>query len=431
MVGDRKNKSTRQKGIGGNSMGKVMKKVLIVGAGGQGGPCASILARDKDISEIVLGDIDLDLANKVKDRIKSDKITTVKVDAGKVESVESAAKGADAIINLTLMQFNANIMKAALNSGAQYVDAALDYPAMERLTENKPLEMDDEFKKAGLTALVACGSTPGVSNVLVKYVCDKLDQVDAIRIRCGKIQEQPKDIISAWDPGWSPKTAILDWAHEPIVFEDGEYKKCPPFSGREEYNFEPFGKVLLGHHEHEEAAMLPRFIGKGVKYVDFKYTFDIQAGNLIQLGLASEEPIDVKGVKVSPLDVLTKLVRSPVNDFFTEEEIIKRPVDAIRVMAIKVRGVKSGEDIEYTISYHFDLLATMEERLEGYRKFGTMNIQVALPAIVGAKMCVEDDAGRGVIGPECLDPIKFLKRMTDMGCPVKFHETLSKKISIL
>ncbi len=412
-------------------MGKVMKKVVVVGAGGQGGPCASILARDKDISEIALGDIDFDLANKVKDRIKSDKITAIKIDAGKVGSVESAAKGADAIINLTLPQFNANIMKAALNNGVSYVDAALYYPFMTQLTENKPLAMDDEFKRAGLTALVACGSTPGVSNVLVKYVCDKLDQVDAIYIRCGKIQKQPKDIISAWDPGWSPKTAILDWAHEPIVFEDGKYKRCPPFSGREEYNFEPFGKVLLCHHEHEEPAMLPRFIGKGVKYVDFKYTVDIQAGNLFQLGFASDKPIDVKGIKVIPLDVLVKLVRSPVNDFFTEEEIIKRPVEAIRVLSIKVRGVKSGEDIEYTISYHFDLLATMEERLEGYRKFGTMNIQVALPAIVGAKMCVEGEAEKGVIGPECLDPIKFLKRMTDMGCPVKFHEAVSKETSIL
>jgi len=37
----------------------------------------------------------------------------------------------------------------------------------------------------------------------------------------------------------------------------------------------------------------------------------------------------------------------------------------------------------------------------------------------------------GVIGPECLDPIKFLKRMADMGRPVKFHGTLSKEISIL
>jgi len=36
-----------------------MKKVLIVGAGAQGGPCASVLAGDEDVAEIRLGDIDL------------------------------------------------------------------------------------------------------------------------------------------------------------------------------------------------------------------------------------------------------------------------------------------------------------------------------------------------------------------------------------
>jgi len=408
-----------------------MKKVLIVGAGAQGGPCASILARDRDVSEIVLADIDIDLANKVKEKIKSDKIGTVKVDAGKIEELERAAKGVDAVINLTLPQFNANIMKAVLKNGAQYVDAAMDYPLIAQLTKKGPLEIDNEFKEAGLTALIGCGGTPGVSNVLVKYACDKLDQVDSICIRCsGKILKKPKDIISAWDPGWSPKTALTDYAEEPIVFENGEYKRYPPFSGREEYDFDPFGKVLLAYHLHEEAVMLPYFIGKGVKYVDFKYPVDIQAGNLIQLGFASDKAMDVKGAKVAPLDVLVQLVRSPVNAFFTEDEAVKLPVDFAKIMVIKVKGVKSGEDMEYIISYRYNLFATTEEMLEVYKKFGTINIYVALPAIVGAKMCVGGLAEKGVIGPECLDPIKFLKKMADMGWSMKFHEVLSKEISI-
>lgn len=71
-----------------------------MGAGAQGAPCASILARDKDVSEIVLGDIDLDLANKVKDKIGSDKITTIKVDAGKIEHLQRATKGADVVVKV-------------------------------------------------------------------------------------------------------------------------------------------------------------------------------------------------------------------------------------------------------------------------------------------------------------------------------------------
>jgi len=101
-----------------------MKKTLIVGAGAQGGPCASILSRQEDVSTIVLGDIDIGLATRVKEKIKSDKVTVMKLDASKTEEIEKAARGADVIINLTLCEFNANIMRAALNTGAHYVDAA-------------------------------------------------------------------------------------------------------------------------------------------------------------------------------------------------------------------------------------------------------------------------------------------------------------------
>ena len=125
----------------------VMKKVLVVGAGGQGGPCASILARDKDVSEVILGDIDLDLANKVKSKINSDKITAIKLDAGKVEDIERAAKGVDVIINLTLLEFALNIMKAALKSGVSYVDSASGEPLWTQLTKGEPLELDKEFQE--------------------------------------------------------------------------------------------------------------------------------------------------------------------------------------------------------------------------------------------------------------------------------------------
>ena len=37
-------------------------KFLVVGAGGQGAPCASILSKDPEVSEIVLADINLELA---------------------------------------------------------------------------------------------------------------------------------------------------------------------------------------------------------------------------------------------------------------------------------------------------------------------------------------------------------------------------------
>jgi saccharopine dehydrogenase-like NADP-dependent oxidoreductase len=405
-------------------------KVLIVGAGAQGGPCASILARDKDVSKIVLGDINLGLADKVKNKVKSDKITAVKLDAGKIEDVERAAQGVDVVINLTLVRFNAKIMKAAVNSGAHYVDAALDYPLWAQLTENQPLELDDEFKKAGLTALVACGGSPGITNVLARYACDKLDRVDEIKVRLGgKLLEKPKEVVSAWTPGWCPEIALTDYADATPVFEDGKFKVYPPFSGTEEYNFpDPVGPVLLCHHHHEEAPTLARFIGKGIKYVDFKFPVDLLAGAFIKMGFASYEPIDVKGVKVAPIDVLMKLVRQPVDTFFTETEATaKLPPESAFSIVVEVKGAKSGKDVKYTLSLAPE---TTEANLGSYRRFGTTSIFVAIPTIVAAKICIEGDADRGIIAPECLDPIKFLKRMADMGAPIKFHEMCSKEVAI-
>jgi len=105
---------------------------------GQGDPCASILARDKDVSEVVLGDIDMDLANKAKNKIRSDKVTAVKLDAGKVEDIKNAGRGADVIINLPLIQFNANVIQAAVENGAHYVDNATGDPVWTQLMKGQP-----------------------------------------------------------------------------------------------------------------------------------------------------------------------------------------------------------------------------------------------------------------------------------------------------
>ncbi|GAH42323.1 unnamed protein product, partial [marine sediment metagenome] len=155
---------------------------------------------------------------------------------------------------------------------------------------------------------------------------------------------------------------------------------------------------------------------------------DLIAGAFVKMGFASSKPIDVKGVKVAPIDVLMKLVRQPVDTFFTETEAtVKLPSDRVHSMVIEVKGAKSGEDVKYTLSR---LPATTEANLGFYRRFGTTSIFVAIPAIVGAKMCIEGDADRGIIAPECLDPIKFLKMMAAMGAPAKFHEVCSREVSI-
>jgi len=61
-----------------------------------------------------------------------------------------------------------------------------------QIIDKKPLGLNREFKEAGLTALHGSG-VPGIVNILAKYVCDRLDRVDEIRIRLGRKKLDPVD----------------------------------------------------------------------------------------------------------------------------------------------------------------------------------------------------------------------------------------------
>jgi saccharopine dehydrogenase-like NADP-dependent oxidoreductase len=417
-------------------------KVLVIGAGAQGGPCVAILSKDPDVEEIILGDIDIALATRVKDKISSPKVTAQKLDAGDVNEIQRVAKGVDIIITLTLTAFNDNIMKAALAVGAHYVDTSFGEPTrmdicesdniLSQIIQKRPISFDQEFKDAGLTAIAGCGASPGVVNVLARYFADKLDVVDAIRIRVGRKTMIPSDnVVKGWQPTWSPFRALWGYAVEPTIFEDGEYKKYPIYSGYEEYQYrEPVNMIPLVYHQHQEPITLPHFIGKGIQYCDFKYTIDKEAGTLIKTGFASSEPIEVKGCKVAPIDVLMKMVRNPVDSSFLAEttESVTQPISISATSAVEVSGRCGQEEINYKAEYPIVMFSTPEERLAFFNRFGASNIYVSFPAIVGAKMCMQGDAPHGVITAECLDPLLFLKMMGEMGAPLKFNETCGKSI---
>jgi hypothetical protein len=61
---------------------------------------------------------------------------------------------------------------------------------------------------------------------------------------------------------------------------------------------------------------------------------------------------------------------------------------SFNLLSPRHKGEKSGKNMKYKIWWPFSLLTSSYEKLGLYRKFGTTNIAVALPAIVGAKMCV-------------------------------------------
>jgi len=176
------------------------------------------------------------------------------------------------------------------------------------------------------------------------------------------------------------------------------------------------GPRTLALVEHDEAVTLPHFIGKGVKYVDFKESIDIIAGILINLGLAGIEAIEVKGVNVKPLDVLLKLAKPAIEEIEEMEETPEfqklRGEEVFSCNVAQVIGEKAGKKVEHYVY----LNTSISDMREWMRRYGTTNGWVPIPAAVTAIMLAKGEIqAKGVISPECLEPEPFMRKLSEMG----------------
>jgi len=386
-----------------------MMKAFVLGAGAQGASTAAILAKDERVEKIVLADIDPDRAERVKEKISSKKISAVKVDATDIGQVTGAAKGCDVIFDLSMTWMTVGVMKSALEINAHYVNTAFDDPFWGQIVNGEKLELDEEFKEAGLTALLGCGGTPGLLNVYVRKYCDKLDRVKSIKLCGGSYSKTPMPLIGPWDPGWAPAQALIDYITEPMRFKDGKFGKVPIFAEPEEFDFGPgVGKIWLAHHSHEEAYSLPYAIGKGISHCEFKYDLDVKAGTFISMGFTPDNEIEVKGTKVKPFDVLIALTNNPGDIFFTEEPPTNKELDYGYMSFIEIEGEKDGEEKKFRVQVpplDKDAIAT-------YEACGTVFVYVSLPAVLGGLMCLEGTE-KGVIFAEQLDPDRFIELINE------------------
>lgn len=408
-------------------------KVMILGAGGQGGPCASILSRDKGVSQIKLCDINLELLKKVQKKINSPILTIQKVDASNIDEIADAAVGMDVIIDLVTPLYFVNVMKAALKAKVNYVNTAWEEYLYEGFEENdvvmgSKLKMFDDFAAIGKTALLGCGMTSGyTTNVLIKYYADKLDTVESIKIRLAKKDtsiNSDEEILYPWNPGWNPRQAILDFIVPTYKFEDGNFIKMEkPFSEPEIWDFpEPIGRTLVAHHAHEEPFCIPQSLEKkGIRYCDFKYYVNKQIAPIVAMGLGQEEEINVKGVNVSPLDVVLSFVPLPGDAFLSEDPKTFAHDDETKLVSImfEMKGTVDGKGITYLI----EVPTPNYPRQKMYDTYGTSLITVALPAATGAKIVVEGTL-KGVISPQDMDAKRFIDLMRESGYSNQWRETI-------
>lgn len=391
-----------------------MKVLVLGGYGAVGTAICGDLAGIPHISEIVCAGRNMDKARRLVQKLKSDKVTAGKVDASDSDELMRTLKEVDIVVNSSLPEFNLKVMEAALKNGVHYIDNAV-YEKVDH-----KLKFDKAYRDAGLTGLLNLGEDPGLSNIFARYAADRMDRVHEIRIRDGETCETEKYPFVAT---FSPEVFLGGEIFlEPLIFENGAFKHLPPFSGEEVYNFpDPVGPLTLYCTDHEETETLPRFIKKGVQYVDFKLAFSPETANLLktlnELGLMSKKPIDVKGAKVSPLDVFISLIPTPAE--------IGGKVEGYACILADVRGEKDSDKIHL-------IMYTYLSHKEAYRRLGVTATAylTGIPAAVGAEMLADGTIEkRGVYPPEVLEPEPFLARIRQRDITIYETATREKRLA--
>ncbi len=378
-----------------------MRIVVLGGAGKMGSIAVSALTKEARVDEIVIADFNTAQAQEVADFLGSPKVRVQFADVNDHAGLVKVLEGADAVVNATVYYTNLKVMEACLEAGVHYTDLG----GLFHVTL-KQLELSDRFAERGLSAVLGMGSAPGIPNVQARYAADRLDTMEYIRIYDGIKPPPPDDLRFTY----AVPTILDEMNLSPVVFRDGEFIEVEPLTGFEDYQFaEPLGILPMHYSLHSEVATLPRtFAHKGVRECFFKINYWGMAKEtvekvrvLAEFGFNSTEPVDVKGVKVVPRDMLVAMMGKfvpSVLEFVAPPK--NQPPDWVKEIVTEVKGTKDGKEVIY--------------------RLGTLTVKGALPTgtapALAAIWLAEGKVPAGVHPPEAaLDPVPFFKDLERHG----------------
>lgn len=397
--------------------------VLVIGAGGVGEVVAKGLQRLPNVSSIVVGDIALERAEAVVTALKDSRARAVMVDARDTEAVYNAIpEDCAVVIHAGIPRFNPTVMEACLRAGVHYMDMAADGPVeMPGLVtvQQQIKAYHDRFKEKGLLALLGIGVDPGVTNILARWAVDRLETVEEIVVYDG--DNSMLKASYAFALPFSPDTSIEECLQPPLAYTHGSFVVGTPLeTGIETFQFpDPVGPMTVRSVSHEEAGTLPVYLpNKGLKRCEFKYALPDDYVNILHvlktLGLDSEEPIEIKGIKVAPRNVVTALLPTPAD--------LAHAFEGTSCVGTWVRGTTyEGDAVEwylYTLGSHATSWQDMEANCTVW--------QAGLPSVIAVELLFEGAITEtGALVPEQLNPDPWIEKLPQWKMPLYKRELRS------
>jgi len=386
-------------------------RILVLGSGLMGPAAAFNAMSDPDVSRVTLCDIDqrqLDTAEaKLKRMEGGEKLSTVALDLNDQGAATRLLANFDAIVGALPWGAVVPGIRAAVAAGTPLVDLA-------RPVETELADLKRGVEAAGGLVILGCGVEPGLTEILARHLAEKLDQVDELHIKCGGIPEKPTPPLGYKIVFGGRKLPLRE--EDAHIVENGELKLVPRYSGVESVSFPGVGDCEAWHEGFMPWLMDLEAL-KGLKVGTQKTIrwpgYAAKVTVLRELGLLSEEPVEVDGVLVAPKRLVDAVLYPRVR---LEEG--ERDITLFRVEAI---GKKDGIPRRHKME--------MADRYDETLGFTSMARTTAFTGAIVARMIARGELrAKGLLTPEQVITGPLLDRLLAelAAVNVGFEETTEK-----
>jgi lysine 6-dehydrogenase len=383
-------------------------RILVLGSGLMGPAAAFDAMSDPDVSGVTLCDLDQGQLDGAQAKLRSldggEKLTTLALDLNEQQAATRLMADFDAIVGALPWGAVGLGIRAAVAAGTPLVDLA-------RPVETELADLKRAVEAAGGLVILGCGVEPGLTEIMARYLADKLDQVDELHIKCGGIPGHPTPPL-----GYK---IVFGGRHLPLreedahIVENGELKLVPRYSGVERVSFPGVGECEAWHEGFMPWLMDLKAL-QGLKLGTQKTVrwpgYAAKVTVLKELGLLSEEPVEVDGVSVAPKRLVDAVLYPRVR---LEEG--ERDITLFRVEAI---GEKEGVLRRYKVE--------MVDRYDDLLGFTSMARTTAFTGAIVARMIARGEIkAKGLFTPEQVITGPLLDRLlTELAAVnVRFEET--------
>lgn len=334
-----------------------MKKIVVLGAGLVGKVMAIDLAKNFDVTSI-------DISKDALHEVEKHKIKTIQADFADAGKISSLVRDADVVVGAVPGFLGYQTAKTVIEAGKDMVDISF-FP-------EDPFLLDDLAKQKNVTIVTDCGVAPGMGNIILGYYNTrmKIHQYECLVGGLPVVREWPYEYKAVF----SPIDVIEEYTRPARYVQNGAVVVKEALSDPELVNFDGVGTLESWNSDGLRSLIktmphIPNMIEKTLRYPGCIEYLRV----LRETGFFSYEEVEVKGVKVRPIDVTAKLLFPKWKLKPNEEEFT--------VMRIILTGEENGVPKKY----QFNLLDRTDRstntlsmaRTTGYTCTATVNLVLA------------------------------------------------------